>query len=95
MDQHKLNEVNELMARNQVEGPDDPVSGESTEDRAETAESTVVNEAKAMNAPTPKPPVQAQNVIEDERIECTEVCTAWCGRLRTRSCRASHATAAE
>ena len=59
MDQHKLNEVNELMARNQVEGPDDPVSGESTEDRAETAESTVVNEAETTNAPTPKPPVQA------------------------------------
>lgn len=58
MDQHKLNEVNELMARNQVEGPDDPVSGESTEDRAETAESTVVNEAETTNAPT-KPPVQA------------------------------------
>ena len=93
MDQHKLNEVNELMARNQVEGPDDPVSGETTEDRAETAESTVVNEAKAMNAPTPKPPVQAG--AGNLSKECTEVCAAWCGRLRTRSCRASHATAAE
>lgn len=59
MDQHKLNEVNELMARNQVEGPDDPVSGETTEDHAETAEGTAVNEAEAANASTPKPPVQA------------------------------------
>lgn len=59
MDQHKLNEVNELMARNQVESSDDPVSGETTEDRTETVEGTVVNEAEAANALTPKPPVQA------------------------------------
>ena len=59
MDQHKLNEVNELMARNQVESSDDPVSGVTTEDRAETVEGTVVHEAEAANASTPKPPVQA------------------------------------
>ena len=43
MDQNKLNEVNELMARNQVEETDEAVSGE----------------AEAANASAPKPPVQA------------------------------------
>ena len=43
MDQNKLNEVNELMARNQVEETDEAVSGE----------------AEAANTPAPKPPVQA------------------------------------
>ena len=95
MDQHKLNEVNELMARNQVEGPDDPVSGETTEDRAETAESTVVNEAETTNAPTPKPPVQAGESALGTYRKNARKFAAWCGRLRTRSCRASHATAAE
>ena len=56
MDQNKLNEVNELMARNQVEEADLAVSSEATE---ETADGAVVSEAEAANAPTPKPPVQA------------------------------------
>ena len=43
MDQNKLNEVNELMARTQVEETDEAVSGE----------------AEAANASAPKPPVQA------------------------------------
>lgn len=56
MDQNKLNEVNELMARNQVEEADLAVSSEATE---ETADGAVVSEAEATNATTPKPPVQA------------------------------------
>lgn len=55
MDQNKLNEVNELMARNQVGEADEAVSSEATE---ETADGAVVTEAAA-NAPAPKPPVQA------------------------------------
>ena len=55
MDQNKLNEVNELMARNQVEEADEAVSSEATE---ETADGAVVTEAAA-SAPAPKPPVQA------------------------------------
>lgn len=55
MDQNKLNEVNELMARNQVGEADEAVSNEATE---ETADGAVVTEAAA-NAPAPKPPVQA------------------------------------
>lgn len=56
MDQNKLNEVNELMARNQVGEADEAVSSETTE---ETADGAVVGEAEAANASTPKPPVQA------------------------------------
>lgn len=55
MDQNKLNEVNDLMARNQVEESGEAVSSEATE---ETADGAVVTEAAA-NAPAPKPPVQA------------------------------------
>ena len=55
MDQNTLNEVNELMARNQVEEADEAVSSETTE---ETADGAVVSEAEAANAPAPKPPVQ-------------------------------------
>ena len=56
MDQNTLNEVNELMARNQVEEADEAVSSETTE---ETADGAVVGEAEATNASAPKPPVQA------------------------------------
>ena len=56
MDQNKLNEVNELMARNQVAEADEAVSSETTE---ETADGAVVGEAEATNASAPKPPVQA------------------------------------
>lgn len=56
MDQNKLNEVNELMARNQVEETGEAISSEATE---ETADGAVVTEAEAANAPAPKPPVQA------------------------------------
>ena len=56
MDQNKLNEVNELMARNQVGEADEAVSSETTE---EAADGAVVSEAEAANAPAPKPPVQA------------------------------------
>lgn len=56
MDQNKLNEVNELMARNQVEETDEAVSSETTE---ETADGAVVTEAEAASASAPKPPVQA------------------------------------
>ena len=55
MDQNKLNEVNELMARNQVGEADEAVSSETTE---EAADGAVVTEAAA-SAPAPKPPVQA------------------------------------
>ena len=55
MDQNKLNEVNELMARNQVGEADEAVSSETTE---EAADGAVVTEAAA-TAPAPKPPVQA------------------------------------
>lgn len=55
MDQNKLNEVNELMARNQVAKADESVSSEATE---ETADGAVVSEAAA-SAQAPKPPVQA------------------------------------
>lgn len=55
MDQNKLNEVNELMARNQVGVADEAVSSETTE---EAADGAVVTEAAA-SAPAPKPPVQA------------------------------------
>lgn len=50
MDQNKLNEVNELMSRNQVGEADEAVSSETTE---EAADGAVVTEA------APKPPVQA------------------------------------
>ena len=56
MDQNKLNEINELMARNQVEDADKAVSSEATE---ETADGAVVREAEAASASAPKPPVQA------------------------------------
>lgn len=56
MDQNTLNEVNELMARNQVEEADEAVSSETTE---ETADGAVVSEVEAASAPAPKPPVQA------------------------------------
>ena len=56
MDQNKLNEVNELMARNQVAEAGEAVSSETTE---ETADGAVVGEAEATNASAPKPPVQA------------------------------------
>lgn len=59
MDQNKLNEVNELMARNQVEESGEAVSGETTGVSAETADGAVVSEAEAATAPAPKPPVQA------------------------------------
>ena len=55
MDQNKLNEVNELMARNQVGEADEAVSSETTE---EAADGAVVTETAA-SAPAPKPPVQA------------------------------------
>lgn len=55
MDQNKLNEVNELMSRNQVGEADEAVSSETTE---EAADGAVVTEAAA-SAPAPKPPVQA------------------------------------
>lgn len=55
MDQNKLNEVNELMARNQVGEADEAVSSETTE---EAADGAVVTETAAC-APAPKPPVQA------------------------------------
>lgn len=54
MDQNKLNEVNELMARNQVGEADEAVSSEATE---EAADGAMVTEAAA-SAPAPKPPVQ-------------------------------------
>ena len=56
MDQNKLNEVNELMARNQVGEADEAVSSETTE---EAADGAVVSEAASATAPAPKPPVQA------------------------------------
>ena len=55
MDQNKLNEVNELMARNQVGEADEAVSSETTE---EATDGAVVTETAA-SAPAPKPPVQA------------------------------------
>ena len=59
MDQNKLEELNKLVARNQVEAAGEAVSGETTGDSAEDADGAVVGEAEAANAPTPKPPVQA------------------------------------
>ena len=59
MDQNKLNEVNELMARNQVGEADEAVSSETTE---EAADGAVVTEA------APKPPVQAgESALETYR----------------------------
>lgn len=59
MDQNKLNEVNELMARNQVGVADEAVSSETTE---EAADGAVVTEA------APKPPVQAgESALETYR----------------------------
>lgn len=64
MDQNKLNEVNELMARNQVGEADEAVSSETTE---EAADGAVVTEAAA-SAPAPKPPVQAgESALETYR----------------------------
>lgn len=56
MDQNKLEELNNLVARNQVEETGEAVSSETTE---ETADGAVVTEAEAADAPAPKPPVQA------------------------------------
>lgn len=56
MDQNKLEELNNLVARNQVEETGEAVSSETTE---ETADGAVVTEAEATNASAPKPPVQA------------------------------------
>ena len=65
MDQNTLNEVNELMAQNQVEEADEAVSSETTE---ETADGAVVGEAEATNASAPKPPVQAgESALETYR----------------------------
>ena len=56
MDQNKLEELNKLVARNQVEETGEAISSETTE---KTADGAVVTEAEAANAPAPKPPVQA------------------------------------
>ena len=66
MDQNKLEELNNLVARNQVEETGEAVSSETTE---ETADGAVVTEAEAANAPAPKPPVSFGPIVR--------VCAAW------------------
>ena len=56
MDQNKLEELNKLVARNQVEESGEAITGETAE---EAADGAVVSEAEAASAPAPKPPVQA------------------------------------